>query len=170
MISTILVEISRWVPLLFWAGCAAVAATAWILHRLRLRVALFVLSGLALLAVAGLTLLPDGEPSDGGCTVQFSVPLQGIDTLANVAMMLPLALFLGVATRRPVLVIGAVSALSAAVETVQALVPALGRRCDTDDWLMNTVGAAVGGLAALAILWVERRRSCRGESVSAAHV
>ncbi len=80
-----------------------------------------------------LTLLPDGARSGGvTCTVQFSVPFQGIDTLANIALLLPLALFLSVATNRPLTVLAGTVALSVAIEVVQALAPALGRRCDTN--------------------------------------
>lgn len=159
MISTFLVDISRYVPLLFWVGCAATGAVAWLLHRFRLRAVLFVAAGAALLAVVGLTLIPDGDPADGGCQVQFSVPFQGLDTLANIGMMVPLALFLGVATRHPLIVLAAVSVLSAIIEATQAVAPALGRRCDTDDWFMNTVGALLGTLVAVVILRVERRRT-----------
>ncbi len=67
--------------------------------------------------------------------MQFSVPFQGIDTLANIALLLPLALFLSVATNRPLTVLAGTVALSVAIEVVQALAPALGRRCDTNDWV-----------------------------------
>jgi VanZ family protein len=159
VISTFLVGISPFVPLLFGVACAATAVVAWVLHRLHLRTALFVLSGLALVAVLGLTLLPDADPVAGGCEVQFSVPFRGLDTLANIGMTVPLALFLGVATRHPLFVFGGVSVLSAAIEAVQAVSPALGRRCDTDDWFMNTIGAVLGAVLALVILGIERRRA-----------
>ncbi|WP_186325364.1 VanZ family protein [Microbacterium sp. BH-3-3-3] len=158
MIATLLVEYSRAVPVLFWVAVVAAAVVASLLHRLGLRSVLFVLAGLSLVAVLALTLVPESEPAPGGCTVQFSVPFQGIDTLANIAMTVPLALFFGVATRHPLLVFAGVSALSAVIETVQSLAPVIGRRCDTDDWLMNTIGAALGAGAVLVILWIEGRR------------
>lgn len=161
MISTLLVDISRDVPLLFWVACVLTGVVTWVLHRFRLRVALFVLAGLALLAVLALTLLPDADPVAGGCAVQFSVPFRGIDTLANLGMMLPLSLLLGVATRHPLITFAGVSSLSAAIEVTQALAPGLGRRCDTDDWFMNSIGAALGAAIALVVLWIERRRAAR---------
>lgn len=50
------------------------------------------------------------------------------------------------------------SAFSALVEVVQAVVPAIGRACDTTDWITNTIGAVVGGvLAAVSVRWARRR-------------
>jgi VanZ family protein len=106
---------------------------------------------LSLLAVLALTLVPSGNsPGDVGCTVQVSYPTFGrVELAANVALYFPLAFFLTLAARRPVLALAAGSVLSAGSETVQAIVPALGRACDTNDWLMNTLGAAAGVLLAL---------------------
>ncbi len=89
---------------------------------------------------------PDGNGGNGTfCTVQFSVPFRGIDTLANVALLFPVTLFAGLRTTRPVWAVAAASGFSAAVELLQALVPSLGRACDTNDWFMNTVGAVLAG-------------------------
>ena len=159
MISTFLVEHAPLVRIGFWVAVAAATLLAWVLHRLRLRRVLLGLSAVAVVAVLVLTLLPDGaRPGGVTCTVQFSVPFQGIDTLANVAMLLPLVLFLGTATNRPLTVLTGAVALSAVVEVVQALAPVLGRRCDTNDWFMNTVGAVLGAVIALVICALERRR------------
>ena len=112
-----------------------------------------------------LTLLPDGaRPGGVTCTVQFSVPFQGIDTLANVAMLLPLVLFLGTATNRPLTILIGAVALSAVIEVVQALAPVLGRRCDTNDWFMNIVGAILGAAIALVICAIDRRRRATASS------
>jgi hypothetical protein len=166
MISTFLVEHAPLVRVAFWVAVAVAAGLAWALHRLRLRGVMLGLSGLSFIAVLVLTLLPDGPRPDGvTCTVQFSVPFQGLDTLANVAMLLPLALFLGTATNRPLSVLAGAVALSAVIEVVQALAPVLGRRCDTNDWFMNSVGAVLGAAMALAICAIDRRR--RAASVSA---
>jgi VanZ family protein len=75
----------------------------------------------------------------------------------------PLALFASLRYRRPLAVLAAVSLLSVLIELVQAALPALGRACDTNDWLMNTVGAAVGALLAIGIIVGSRRRR-RGHS------
>ncbi|MFZ6993153.1 VanZ family protein [Curtobacterium sp. RRHDQ66] len=159
MISTFLVEHAPLVRPAFWAAVTVAAALAWILQRLRFRGVLLGLSGASLVAVLVLTLLPDGARSGGiTCTVQFSAPFQGIDTLANVAMLLPLVLFLGTATNRPLVVLAGAVALSVAIEVVQALAPVLGRRCDTNDWFMNAVGAVLAALVALVICRTDRRR------------
>jgi len=159
MISTFLVEHAALVRVAFWVAVVVAAGLAWILHRLRLRAVLLGLSAVSLVAVLVLTLLPDGARPDGvTCTVQFSVPFQGLDTLANVAMLLPLVLFLGTATNRPFAVLGGAVVLSAAIEVVQAVAPALGRRCDTNDLFMNSSGAVLGAVVALVICTIDRRR------------
>jgi VanZ family protein len=165
VISTFLVEHAPLVRTGFWVAVAAATLLAWVLHRLRLRRVLLGLSAVALIAVLVLTLLPDGaRPGGVTCTVQFSVPFQGIDTLANVAMLLPLVLFLGTATNRPLTILTGAVALSAVIEVVQALAPVLGRRCDTDDWAMNTVGAVLGAVIALVICAIDRRRRATASS------
>lgn len=159
MISTFLAEHVLLVRIGFWLALVCAAALTWLLHRLRLRRVLFGFSAVAAVAVLVLTLLPDGA-RDGGvtCTVQFSVPFQGIDTLANLAMLVPLTLFLGTASGRPVAVLLGAVALSAGIEATQAVLPVLGRRCDTDDWSMNTIGALLGAGIAVVVLALDRRR------------
>jgi len=165
VISTFLVEHAPLVRIGFWVAVAAATLLAWVLHRLRLRRVLLGLSAVALIAVLVLTLVPDGaRPGGVTCTVQFSVPFQGIDTLANVAMLLPLVLFLGTATNRPLTILTGAVALSAVIEVVQALAPVLGRRCDTDDLAMNTVGAVLGAVIALVICAIDRRRRATASS------
>ncbi|GLY98519.1 VanZ family protein [Actinoplanes sp. NBRC 103695] len=56
-------------------------------------------------------------------------------------------LLAGVATRRPLVVM---------VEVFQAAVPALGRSCDSGDWMTNTIGAVIGALLALLSLVLAR--------------
>ncbi|WP_423918829.1 VanZ family protein [Frigoribacterium sp. 2-23] len=159
MISTFLVEHAPLARFGFWVAVAVATLLAWVLHRLRLRRVLFGLSAVALIAVLVLTLLPDGaRPGGVSCTVQVSVPFQGIETLANVAMLLPLVLFLGTATNRPLTVLTGAVVLSAVIEVLQALAPVLGRRCDTNDWFMNTIGAVLAAVIALVICASERRR------------
>jgi len=110
-----------------------------------------VLAVLSVLPVAVLTLAPSGRSSGGvgGCTVQFALPGPGtVEQLANVALFLPPVFFAVLASHRPVVVLAAASGVSALIESVQALVPALGRACDTNDWAMNSLGAATGVLLA----------------------
>ncbi|QHC58885.1 VanZ family protein [Rathayibacter sp. VKM Ac-2760] len=158
MISTFLVEHAALVPPAFWIAVALVAVLALLLHRRRARRALLVLAALAFAGGIGLTMFPPDGVSPVFCTVQFSVPFDGIDTLANVALLLPGTLLLGVALGRPLAVAAAVSGLSALIELVQATVPSIGRSCDTNDWFMNTIGAVLAALLGLVILRLGGRR------------
>lgn len=101
-------------------------------------------------------------PSSGTlqrCTVQFSVPRLGsVELLANVALLLPLTFFAALASRRPGLTLIGGMALSATIEALQALVPAIGRSCDTNDWSMNTLGALVAASLGWALLALNRVR------------
>jgi hypothetical protein len=112
---------------------------------------LWPLVALSALPVVALTLVPAG----GGrafqrCAVQFGLPTLGsVELLANVALLFPLVYFLALATRRPLLALAGGVALSAAIEAVQALIPAINRSCDTNDWAMNSLGV----LAAAALAW-----------------
>ena len=158
MISTLLAENPTLVRILFVVAVAASAVTGWLLYRSRRSRALVVLAAISLVGTLALTLSPSSGRATAFCTVQFSVPFQGIDTLANVALMLPLALFAALRLRRPLPVFAAVSGLSALIELLQALVPTLGRACDTDDWFMNTVGAALGASLAVVVITVVQAR------------
>ena len=112
--------------------------------------------------MALLTLVPVDRELFARCTVQWALPGPGrVELLANVVLFVGPALLAGVASRRPLLVCLSLSAVSAALEALQALVPALGRSCDTTDWLSNTIGAALGAGLALAALLLGRpdRRS-----------
>lgn len=158
MITTFLVNHASAVRFLFWVVLAVLAVVGWLVHRFRARRALTVLSVLSVAGALALTLTPSGDGGNGTfCTVQFSVPFQGIDTLANVALLFPLTLFFALLSRRPAWVLLGASGLSALVELVQALLPDLGRACDTNDWFMNTVGAVLGALVAVAVTVVDRR-------------
>ena len=128
---------------------------AWAVDRPRLA---RWLAGASLVPLAALTLVPTGRRSALGCTVQLVLPVLGrVEPLANVALFVAPVLLAGVATRRPVRVVLAASALSASIETLQALVVALGRSCDTSDWVSNTLGAVTGGVLAWLGLALTRR-------------
>lgn len=115
--------------------------------------AAWVLAAVSLLPVLALTLVPvDREPFER-CVVQWAVPTFGrVELMANVVLFVAPVLLAGVASRRPLLALLGGSATSAAIEAVQALVPAIGRSCDTTDWTSNTLGALVGALLAWAAL------------------
>ena len=162
MITTFLVNHASAVKVLFWVVLVAFTALGWWTHRRQARRMLVTLAVISAVGVLALTMTPAGDGGNGTfCTVQFSVPFQGIDTLANVALLFPVTLFAALLTSRPVRVVAAASGLSAAIELVQALLPDLGRACDTNDWFMNTVGAVLAGLLSAGIIAVDHRRRTR---------
>jgi hypothetical protein len=142
-------------------GCVVVG------YVLRARRILWTLAGLSLLPVAALTLSPVAGRRVVSCVVQFSMPRLGsVELLANVALFVPPVFFATLATRRPLLTLAAGTALSAAIEVVQGLVPAIGRACDTNDWAMNTAGAVLAVLLATATAAFTRsRQNTAGETV-----
>jgi len=162
VIATFLVNHASAVKVLFWVVLVALTAVGWFAHRRQARRTLATLAVISAVGAIALTMTPAGDGGNGTfCTVQFSVPFQGIDTLANVALLFPVTLFTALLTSRPIWVVAAASGLSAAIELAQALLPALGRACDTNDWFMNTVGAVLAGLLSAAIVAVDRRRRTR---------
>lgn len=161
MISTLLAENPTLARNLFLVAVAASAVLGFLLHRSRRSRVLGVLAIIGLVGTLSLTMSPSGGHAATFCAIQFSLPFQGIDTLANVAMMLPLTLFAALRLHRPLPVFAAVSGLPALIELVQGLVPTLGRACDTNDWFMNSVGAGLGAVLATAIITVEARRPQR---------
>ena len=119
-------------------------------HRPR---AAWLLAGLAAIPVVVLTMLPTDRRAFERCEVAWSLPTFGrVELAANVVLFVAPALFASVATRRPLLVFVAASAFSALIETVQALIPAIGRSCSTNDWLSNSIGVAIGVIVAMIAL------------------
>ncbi|MFI5564941.1 VanZ family protein [Amycolatopsis japonica] len=163
MITNFLLDHSALVPvaiLLVALVCAVLGHLFSAKHRV-----LWTLAGVALVPVVALTLVPTRRTIDEIlCTVQFSLPTLGsVELLANVALFLPPVFFATLASRRPVTMFAAGSALSAVIEALQAFVPAIGRACDTNDWLMNTIGA----LLAAGMAWLVGRRAQSGSSTGA---
>lgn len=115
------------------------------------------LLGIALLPVAATTLVPVDRRLEEFCVVQWAMPTPSrVELMANVVLFVAPALLLAVATRRPVLALVVGAGLSAAIELVQALVPALGRSCDTTDWTSNTIGVVIGAALGWAALRLAR--------------
>jgi len=128
-------------------------AARWLDARRVLARVLFVLS---LVPVAVLTLVPVDRELFARCAVGWALPTPGrVELFANVVLFVPPVLLLAVVLRRPATALLMGAAASAAVELVQALVPAIGRSCDTNDWLANTLGAVLGA----ALAWVGLRRA-----------
>lgn len=112
-----------------------------------------VLLVVAVLVVAALTLAPTSRDMTTTCAVEWSLPRLGaVETAANLILFAPITLLAGVLTRRPWLVAAVASVVSALIEASQALLPALGRSCSTNDWWFNTLGAVLGALLALGAL------------------
>ena len=128
---------------------------AWLVPRPRLTRVLLVL---AIAVVAVLTLVPTRRELAVGCAFEWSLPTLGaVELMANIVLFAPVVLLAGVLTRRPVLALLVASGVSLLVEVVQAFVTVLGRSCSTDDWLYNTLGAALGALIAVAALRLAAR-------------
>jgi len=117
----------------------------------------WVLFGLSLVPVVALTLVPVHRELDARCVVQWALPTFGrVELMANVLLFVPPVLLAAVAFRRPLVALAGGVVGSALVEAMQALVPTLGRSCDTNDWLSNTVGSLLGAALALVALRLAR--------------
>jgi glycopeptide antibiotics resistance protein len=75
-----------------------------------------------------------------------------------VLLFIPPVVLTGLVFRRPALAALAGSAASALIELGQAVLPAIGRACDTGDWISNTAGAVLGALIGTTALSLARRR------------
>lgn len=128
-------------------GVALVVAIVVALNLVRQgRIGRRIATGLAIaggVAILALTLAPDARSVDGVMACNFTVYSIAGDTF-NMALFLLPAIFVVVATRRPLIVAAAVPLLSALIELVQFLSPVLGRRCDVDDLIANVVGGLIG--------------------------
>lgn len=82
--------------------------------------------------------------------------------MANVIFTVPVTLLAGVSSRRPVVVAVVASRASALVEVFQAFATALGRNCSTNNWLPNTIRAALGPVLAPAAFSLASRRRRTG--------
>ncbi|MDG4762954.1 VanZ family protein [Solwaraspora sp. WMMD406] len=106
---------------------------------------------------------PDGEIV-AGCLRSLTDPavlwsgLVTVDSLGervgNVAMFVPVAFFLVLAVRRPLIGTGVLLVVPAMVELAQA-VSGLGRQCVGYDWVNNATGVLVGAAAAgvVRLVW-----------------
>lgn len=160
MISTLLVQYPWFSPaVLALLVITGPLAGAWLYGRPRVTWALFWISLVPTLLLA---LVPSSREVVERCTVGWTLPTFGrVELMANVILFVPPVLLAAIASRRPLVAFLGGVAGSAAVELVQALTPALGRSCDTNDWLTNSIGAAIGALLAGAAIWAAHRRPAR---------
>jgi len=158
MITNFLLDNAALVPVaLVLVALACVLLGYLARHR---AVVLWILAGLSLVPVVALTLIPESRRLDQVCAVQFSWPTLGsVELLANVALFIPPAYFTALVARRPGRVLAAGIGLSAAIEAVQALIPAIGRSCDTNDWAMNSFGVIIGVVLAVLTYRLTRKRA-----------
>ncbi len=166
MISTFLIE-HRWVAptALVLLVLIGPLAGRWLVTRPRTA---WVLTVASMLPLALLTLVPQDRELFARCEVRWELPtLTGPESLANILLFAAPVLLASVATRRPALTTLAGSGLSVVVEAIQAAVPAIGRSCDSGDWINNTIGAVVGGALAWLSLTAARRQTRRASPTSA---
>lgn len=160
MITNFLTDNSAMVPVvLLLVAVVCVGVGYVVVRRQYASWVLWALAMVLLLPVVALTLVPTSARVDEVvCVVQFYAPTLGrVEVLANVALFVPPVYFATLATRRPLLIVLAGVTLSAVIEAVQALIPAIGRACDTNDWAMNTGGVVLGVFLAAATFALTRR-------------
>lgn len=161
LLSTLLVPVP-WLPFGVLVALVVVAPFVGILLARAPRTTT-VLAVLALVAVLGATLDPEGTPSAAvGCSVglPYLAPTAS-ESVANVLLFVPVVFLAGLRTARPLLTAAAGIGLSAGIEAAQAFVLGIGRACDTSDLVTNAIGAVIGGLLAAAALGLVRRRATR---------
>ncbi len=164
-------SVSLWLVLVVVAGTAVGASVVGFdrarSHRLWLPAVFRILTGGSILVIVAATAMPfaDGFRFDGDLVLapggaglgdldQFladPASLAGILLVSNIALYVPLAFFavIGFHQRRHLVLVGCLI-LSLMVEATQFLL--LGRVAATDDVILNMTGAALGLVAALALI------------------
>ncbi|MFF0387744.1 VanZ family protein [Kitasatospora sp. NPDC004615] len=121
-----------------------------------------VLLGVALAGELAATLYPTGPggSQDPSCTwgADLAFTLGAEQGQLNLLMYVPIGLFAVLAFGRPALVAVSVLALTAVTETVQGMLPFIGRACDSGDLAANALGGLAGVLLGCAVRLVQRRR------------
>ena len=102
------------------------------------------LTAASMLLLALLTLMPQDRELFARCERWWETTLTGPESLANILLLVRAGLSGRRGHRRPVPAARAGSGLSVVVEAVQAAGPAMGRSCDSGDWIDNTIGAVIG--------------------------
>ena len=160
-------DVTQFVPGLLAALLFGVLTGPWAARRLHVGRALGWATMTALGAILATTMRPDFGIPDPGTGPGICVlarfgpaPLADLTTVSeaslNVVLFVPLGIALGLLprSRTKALAIAGAVVLPVAIETVQYVVPALGRYCDSADVADNLTGLAVGlvmGLVARAV-------------------
>ena len=154
----------RWVTPTMLVAMVAVGPYVGAQRTTRPRLA-FWLACVSTIPIALLTLVPVNRQLFERCTAQWSIPTPGrAELMANVVLLVAPALLSTLTTRRPLRMLLVWSAASAGIEALQAAITALGRSCNTNDWLANSIGAGIGvtlGWTALRIARVPPEHRAR---------
>lgn len=144
-------------------GLVALGGGAWAFSRTarRFRLPRPGWVGLYAGAVLCAVVLTMSAPGYGGgaaaCSLSYGwEPFRSQEGELNVLLFVPVGAFGLLALRRVRVALPAGVLLSAAIEAVQALVPSMGRACDTADLQTNATGTLLGCLLAAAVLAVRR--------------
>lgn len=130
-----------------------------LIHRRKLA---WWLAGASLIPVALLTMIPQNRRLYARCEISLDWywPTPGrVELMANVVLFVVPVLLASVATRRPLFALAAGMGLSLGIEAFQAAVTGLGRSCDSNDWLTNTMGSLIGAMLGWAALRLAREPS-----------
>ncbi|OKJ16045.1 VanZ family protein [Kitasatospora sp. CB01950] len=162
MISAILNNNAGLIPV-FLVLALLIGAAAWSLARRRgLPRWPTVLLGAALAGELTATLFPTGPGGgpDPSCTwgADLSFTLHATQGQLNLLMYVPIGLLAVLAFGRPALVAVSVLALTGVTETVQGLLPWIGRACDSGDLAANALGGLLGVLLGCLARLAQRRR------------
>ncbi|MER6051099.1 VanZ family protein [Streptomyces sp. NPDC001793] len=101
-----------------------------------------------------------GTQGSGTCVINLNVfePFGTEQGILNCLMFVPMGFLGALVTRR--IILGAASGVlvSAAIETTQGAIPAIGRACDTSDFVSNSTGGILGALLAFVLVRAARGR------------
>lgn len=111
-----------------------------------------------LAGVVAVTLLPGNAGLESGqCDTGLPTHLlTSSSALLNIALFAPGAMVAVLIFRRPVTVAAAFACLSGGVEVLQAMAP-LGRSCSATDLAANVTGAALGTIAGIVLVRLQRK-------------
>ncbi|WP_173019714.1 VanZ family protein, partial [Streptomyces alkaliphilus] len=153
-------------------GLITLTGTHLALRRRTERPLVWALGATCAVGILAVTLWSSGPTGPSGvCVVNRGVtePFSDVRGRMNFAMFVPLGLFGTLATRRPGLVLISGVLFSAGIETAQAVLPFVGRICDTGDLIANAGGLAIG-TAAGTVVALARRRPTSPAALRTRHV
>ncbi|WP_433892247.1 VanZ family protein [Streptomyces sp. CA-111067] len=112
------------------------------------------LSALVVVELSVTLVMSNGGYESHNCVVNhdFAEPFRTSQGWLNVLLFLPIGLAGALATRALLPAVVGSAALSLITEFSQALVPGVGRNCDSSDFTANVVGALLGALTAFAYM------------------